>query len=131
MASTAQQADRRKSHELEMFKLEIEWQKEKIDKLTKERETIKKSNWHQASPSEGDRKLRRTKRNRGASSHVAASLFRYQDRIVRIDCIRAQLLDSFPPVARDTHLRKPKSQFTDHGFYNLTITPSFGWLREY
>lgn len=40
--------------------------------------------------------------SRGASSHVAASLFRYQGRIVRIDCIRAQLLASLPlsPVTR-------------------------------
>lgn len=40
--------------------------------------------------------------SRGASSHVAASLFRYQGRIVRIDCIRAQLLVSLPlsPVTR-------------------------------
>ena len=39
--------------------------------------------------------------SRGASSHVAASLFRYQGRIVRIVCIRAQLLASLPlsPVA--------------------------------
>ncbi len=68
--------------------------------------------------------------SRGASSHVAASLFRYQGRIVRIDCIRAQLLASLPPVARDTHLLTRKPQFTDNGFYNLMIPPSVGWSRD-
>lgn len=35
--------------------------------------------------------------SRGASSHVAVSLFRYQGRIVRIDCDRAQRLAARPP----------------------------------
>ena len=63
----------------------------------------------------------------GASSHVAASLFRYQGRIVRIDCNRAQLFDSLPlsPVTRTSLTRKPP--FTDNGFYNLIILSSVGW----
>lgn len=70
--------------------------------------------------------------SRGASSHVAASLFRFQDRIVRIVCIRAQLLASLPLPARDTHLRTTNPQFTDNGFYNLMIPPpAVGWSREY
>lgn len=48
--------------------------------------------------------------SRGASSHVAASLFRYQGRIVRIDCIRAQLRASLPlsPVTRTSLTEKKK-----------------------
>lgn len=65
-----------------------------------------------------------------ASSHVAASLFRYEGRIVRIDCIRAQLLAFLPPP-RDTHLRARKAHFADNGFYNLMIPPSVGWWLEY
>lgn len=78
--------------------------------------------------------------SRGASSHVAAavSLFRYQGRIVRIDCDRrtAQLLAFSPPpppppprVVRDAHLtsQKEKTHTTprtvDNGFYNLTLLP--------
>ncbi|KAG7316724.1 hypothetical protein KOW79_020265 [Hemibagrus wyckioides] len=34
-------ADKRKSRELEMCKLRVEWQKEKIDELTKERDYLK------------------------------------------------------------------------------------------
>ncbi|XP_067284018.1 coiled-coil domain-containing protein 106-like [Pseudorasbora parva] len=41
MAPTAHLADRRKSHELEMLKLKVEWQKDKIDELTKERDYLK------------------------------------------------------------------------------------------
>lgn len=41
MAPTAQLADKRKSHELEMCQLRVELQKEKIDELTKEREYLK------------------------------------------------------------------------------------------
>ncbi|XP_035764919.1 amyloid-like protein 2 [Neolamprologus brichardi] len=37
VAPTAQLADRRKSEELEICKMRLEWQKEKIDELTKER----------------------------------------------------------------------------------------------
>lgn len=65
-----------------------------------------------------------------ASSHVGASLFRYQDRIVRIDRIRTQLLGSLPSAPhRDTQLltggkRSPPS--VDYGFYNLMIPPSDG-----
>lgn len=46
--------------------------------------------------------------SRGASSHVGASLFRYQDRIVRIDCIRTQLLVSLPRFPCDTQPRTGK-----------------------
>ncbi|GAA6091691.1 homeotic protein female sterile-like [Tachysurus ichikawai] len=41
MAPTAQLTHKRKSHELEMCKLRVEWQKEKIDDLTKERDYLK------------------------------------------------------------------------------------------
>lgn len=41
MAPTAQLADRRKSHELEMCHLKSELQKEKIDELIKERDYLK------------------------------------------------------------------------------------------
>ncbi|KAF4115274.1 hypothetical protein G5714_002763 [Onychostoma macrolepis] len=41
VAPTAHLADKRKSHELEMCKLRVEWQKEKIDELTKERDYLK------------------------------------------------------------------------------------------
>lgn len=41
MAPTAHLADQRKSHELEMCKLRVECQKEKIDELTKERDYLK------------------------------------------------------------------------------------------
>lgn len=37
----AQLADKRKSHELEMCRLRLECQKEKIDELTKERDYLK------------------------------------------------------------------------------------------
>nr|XP_055044890.1 coiled-coil domain-containing protein 106-like [Misgurnus anguillicaudatus] len=40
-APTAHLADKRKSHELEMCKLKIDWQKDKIDELTKERDYLK------------------------------------------------------------------------------------------
>lgn len=53
--------------------------------------------------------------SRGASSHVAASLFRYQGRIVRIDCIRAQLVASLPlpPVTRTSEQEKPSLPIMD------------------
>ncbi|KAG7335609.1 hypothetical protein KOW79_000305 [Hemibagrus wyckioides] len=38
MAPTAQLAEKRKSHQFEMCKLKVEWKKEKIDELTKERD---------------------------------------------------------------------------------------------
>ncbi|KAI7802686.1 hypothetical protein IRJ41_017134, partial [Triplophysa rosa] len=41
VAPTANLAEKRKSHELEMCKLRVEWQKEKIDELTKERDYLK------------------------------------------------------------------------------------------
>ncbi|KTF72202.1 hypothetical protein cypCar_00046769, partial [Cyprinus carpio] len=41
VAPTAHLADKRQSHELEMCKLRVEWQKEKIDELTKERDYLK------------------------------------------------------------------------------------------
>lgn len=41
MAPTAQLTDKRKSHELEMCKLKLEWQKDKIDELTRERDYLK------------------------------------------------------------------------------------------
>jgi len=40
-APTAHLADKRKSHELEMCKLTVEWQKEKTEELTKERDYLK------------------------------------------------------------------------------------------
>ncbi|KAL3987801.1 hypothetical protein ACER0C_014916 [Sarotherodon galilaeus] len=42
IAPTAQLADRRKSQELEICKMRLEWQKDKIDELTKERDYLKK-----------------------------------------------------------------------------------------
>lgn len=72
---------------------------------------------------------RKSSFSRGASSHVAASLFRYQGRIVRIDCIRAQLLASLP--RRPWHAPPNKNpQLTDNGFYNLIKPSSVGWSRE-
>lgn len=41
LAPTAQLVDKRKSHELEMCKLKVELQKEKIDELIKERDYLK------------------------------------------------------------------------------------------
>ncbi|XP_056305630.1 coiled-coil domain-containing protein 106-like [Danio aesculapii] len=41
MAPTAHLSDKRQSHELEMCKLRVEMQKEKIDELTKERDYLK------------------------------------------------------------------------------------------
>ncbi|KAK2907392.1 hypothetical protein Q8A67_006377 [Cirrhinus molitorella] len=41
LAPTAHLAEKRKSHELEMCKLRVEWQKEEIDELTKERDCLK------------------------------------------------------------------------------------------
>ncbi|KAL1252240.1 hypothetical protein QQF64_020036 [Cirrhinus molitorella] len=43
LAPTAHLAEKRKSHELEMCKLRVEWQKEKIDELTKERDYFKRA----------------------------------------------------------------------------------------
>ncbi|RXN04372.1 coiled-coil domain-containing protein 106-like [Labeo rohita] len=41
VAPTAHLADKNKSHELEMYKLRVEWQKDKTDELTKERDYLK------------------------------------------------------------------------------------------
>ncbi|CAI5682983.1 unnamed protein product, partial [Oreochromis niloticus] len=41
VAPPAQLADRRKSQELEICKMRLEWQKDKIDELTKERDYLK------------------------------------------------------------------------------------------
>ncbi|XP_054602655.1 coiled-coil domain-containing protein 106 isoform X2 [Nothobranchius furzeri] len=41
IAPTAQLTDRRRSQEVEICKMKLEWQKEKIDELTKERDYLK------------------------------------------------------------------------------------------